>query len=130
MLRFARFLLVTALMISIGAQWAVLQSAAWVGMAVSYSIKQGSISAGLSQTFDGKHPCPLCKAVKQGSESDKKDSAKQDLLKKKLELFTQHQIITFVSQDTPEQLWMREPTATPRRLVPPVPPPRCGSTIV
>lgn len=74
-------------MISIGAQWAVLQSAAWITMAVSYSFKTGSVAKGLSDTFDGDHPCALCCVVKKGTESEKKDP-KQETAKKKLELFT------------------------------------------
>lgn len=69
-------MLTGALMLSIGAQWVVLQGVAWVGMAVSYSIREGSVTEGLSQTFDGKHPCPLCKAVKQAAlESESQPSA-------------------------------------------------------
>jgi hypothetical protein len=70
-IRVAQYLLIAALMVSIGAQWAVLQSVAWVGMAVSYSMKEGSITEGLSKTFDGEHPCPLCCAVKKGTDSEK-----------------------------------------------------------
>lgn len=62
----ARCLLVAALMTSIGLHWAVLQSAAWVGMAVAYSVERGSVVQGLSDTFDGEHPCPLCQAVSEG----------------------------------------------------------------
>jgi hypothetical protein len=72
--RFARFLLLATLMVSIGGQWVVLQGVAWVGMAVSYSLEEGSVGSGLSKTFDGEHPCPLCKAVKKGSQEDQ-DSA-------------------------------------------------------
>ncbi len=57
-------------MVSIGLHWAVLQSAAWVGMAVAYSVEKGSVVEGLSDTFDGDHPCPLCKAVEKGVESE------------------------------------------------------------
>jgi len=66
----ARFLLVCSLMVSIGAQWALLQGVAWVGMAVTYSVQDGSVTEGLSKTFDGEHPCPLCKVVKKGVEDD------------------------------------------------------------
>ncbi|MCB1076292.1 MAG: hypothetical protein KDM64_00575 [Verrucomicrobiae bacterium] len=69
----AKLVLTGALMLSIGAQWAVLQGVAWVGMAVSYSIREGSVSEGLSQTFDGKHPCPLCCAVKKGTQETSDD---------------------------------------------------------
>lgn len=61
-----RALVVVALMISIGAHWALLQSAAWVGMAVAYTVDRGSLVEGLSDTFSGERPCPLCKAVANG----------------------------------------------------------------
>lgn len=62
----ARFLLVAALMISIGLHWAVMQSAAWVGMTVANTVKTGSVAQGLSDTFDGQHPCALCHLVEAG----------------------------------------------------------------
>ncbi len=46
----------------------VLQGVAWVGMAVSYSVSEGSVTAGLSKTFDGEHPCPLCVAVRKSTQ--------------------------------------------------------------
>jgi hypothetical protein len=58
------------LMVSIGGQWMVLQGVAWVGMAVSYTMEEGSLGTGLSKTFDGEHPCPLCKAVQKGTQED------------------------------------------------------------
>lgn len=62
----ARLGVVVMLMISIGAPWAFLQTAAWVSMAVHYSVREGSIVSGLSQTFDGDHPCKLCQAAAKG----------------------------------------------------------------
>jgi len=61
---------VFALMVSIGGQWMLLQGVAWVGMAVSYSIEVGSVKEGLEKTFDGEHPCPLCKAVQKGGQEE------------------------------------------------------------
>jgi hypothetical protein len=49
---------------------------AWAGMAVSYSQQSGLI-AGLSQTFDGEHPCPVCKAIEFG---EKREGKKAPLL--------------------------------------------------
>ena len=63
MSRLSQTLVVAALVVSIGLHWAVLQSAAWVGMAVAYTVEKGSLSEGLSDTFDGDHPCPLCMVV-------------------------------------------------------------------
>ena len=124
--RLARLLLVSALMVSIGAQWAVLQSAAWVGMAVSYSIKAGSVSEGLSQTFDGAHPCKLCCMVKKGTESEKKDP-KQQNAKQKLELFASDRpIIVIASPAHTTPFAATNEVAVPTQQAPPTPPPRCG----
>lgn len=88
--RLARYGILAALMISIGVPWAALQSVAWVGMAVTYSLETGSLSQGLSDTFDGEHPCPLCKAVAQGTNQDSEKKTPQDSRgtsgKKKVEL--------------------------------------------
>jgi hypothetical protein len=43
----------------------VLQTVAWTGMLIRYS-SEGGVRQGLAQTFDGEHPCPLCKAIAQG----------------------------------------------------------------
>jgi len=37
-----------------------------MGMLVSYS-QQDGLSAAIEKTFDGKHPCKICKVVKKGS---------------------------------------------------------------
>jgi hypothetical protein len=54
----------------LGMQWTVLQSAAWVGMLISYS-QNSSWSEAFIQTFDGQHPCKLCKVVAEGKRSEK-----------------------------------------------------------
>ena len=53
------------LLLTFGGHWVFLQSVAWVGMVVSYS-QNSSVSEALTKTFDGKHPCKLCKVVEQG----------------------------------------------------------------
>lgn len=63
--------MVLALVVVIGGHWALLQSAAWVGMAVNFS-KQESLATALQKTFDGRHPCKLCKIVKAGQSSEQK----------------------------------------------------------
>lgn len=62
-------MVVIGLCLSIGLQWAAIQSVAWMSMAVSYSVEKGSVVEGLSDTFDGDHPCPLCKVVEKGIEA-------------------------------------------------------------
>ncbi len=81
LLRLMRALTVMAVCLSVGLHWAALQSAAWVGMAVSYSIEKGSLSEGLSDTFDGEHPCPLCRAVEKGVDAEQKSGKNRPPLK-------------------------------------------------
>jgi hypothetical protein len=76
----SKWLLVTALTLSLGFHWAILQSAAWVGMVVKYS-ECCNFKEALQKTFDGKHPCKLCKLVKEGKQTEKKSEAKLDVKK-------------------------------------------------
>ncbi len=69
--RLSKWFVVLALVLVIGGHWALLQSAAWLGMAVSFS-QTDSVAVALEKTFDGKHPCPLCKLVKAGKNSEQK----------------------------------------------------------
>ncbi len=64
-------MLVLALSLSLGLHWAVLQSVAWVGMVVNYS-QFGPLTEALAKTFDGKHPCSLCKLVDAGKQTEQK----------------------------------------------------------
>lgn len=63
--------MVLALTFSVGAHWALLQSVAWVGMAVSYA-KVVPLREALAKTFDGQHPCKICKFVREGQQSSQK----------------------------------------------------------
>jgi hypothetical protein len=78
--RVAKWLLVIALSVSIGAHWAILQTAAWCGMAITYS-QNSSICERLSKTFDGKHPCKMCKMVSEGTKSEKQDATQLKVTK-------------------------------------------------
>jgi hypothetical protein len=69
MARLSKLLVVLALTFSLGAHWILLQSVAWVGMVITYS-QQTSLDQALAKTFDGKHPCRLCKAVQEGKQSE------------------------------------------------------------
>lgn len=40
----------------------VLQVFAWAGMLVSYS-QDAAFATAVEMTFDGDHPCPMCKAI-------------------------------------------------------------------
>jgi len=54
--------MMAALFLSAGGHLALLQGVAWATMIRDYS-HAGSMTAALEKTFDGKHPCPLCKRI-------------------------------------------------------------------
>jgi len=62
------------LALSVGGHWAVLQSVAWIGMAVEFS-QSMPMDQALAATFDGNHPCAMCQAVKQGRAKEREQSA-------------------------------------------------------
>src|SRR5271155_5291439 len=60
-----------SLCVALGLHWCALQSGAWVGMLINYS-RSGSVASAIEKTFDGQHPCPLCRAISKGEQSGKK----------------------------------------------------------
>jgi hypothetical protein len=109
------------LIVAVGGYWAVLQSVAWVGMAIAYS-QEASIGEALKKTFDGQHPCKLCLAVKKGKQAERK----HDTLKIQTKLdFVCLQLATFLSPDFPSTLlFFSDEFAGARSETPPTPPPR------
>lgn len=131
MSRLPQILVVAALVVSIGLHWAVLQSAAWVGMAVAYSVEKGSLTEGLSDTFDGDHPCPLCKAVKQGQDSESQTEDDQAPTTKSKEVKLTLALVTvplFVFAPIAPQHWIMTSSDLKTRREEPVSPPPQRST--
>ena len=70
-----------ALVLATGLHWAALQTVAWTAMFAANLASQQSLTEAVSQTFDGEHPCPLCKAIAAGKKSEKKSEAIAPALK-------------------------------------------------
>lgn len=68
---FGKFLLVVALVTMLSAHWALLQTVAWTTM-LAENLHSNSFQVAVTRTFDGKHPCPLCKAIAAAKQSEKK----------------------------------------------------------
>lgn len=64
----ARLMVVGAICLSLGLQWALLQGIAWTGMFISF-VREGAVIEAVQKTFDGQHGCPLCAKVKEGRDS-------------------------------------------------------------
>jgi hypothetical protein len=69
-----------ALCCSIGAQWLGLQSVAWATMLVKYS-QHCSLKDAIVQTFDGDHPCEMCKHISKSRDTERKQEAQLPLTK-------------------------------------------------
>jgi hypothetical protein len=78
--RFARVAIILAICVSIGAHWAALQSVAWATMLVEYS-QHATLKKAIVQTFDGDHPCDLCKRVVAEQQLPKKSAASKFQIK-------------------------------------------------
>jgi hypothetical protein len=90
-------------------------------MAVGYS-QEAPITVALVKTFDGNHPCGLCKFVDEGRKAEKNDHA--NIVIEKLDLFLTD---TPVLLNPPRPAHMLPPRAVPitsRTDSPPSPPPR------
>ena len=119
--RLPKAVMVVGLACTIGLHWAFLQSLAWVGMVVSYS-QETTLPDALVKTFDGSHPCALCKEIAKGKQSEKKPDARPEWKK-----FEFSYALTAFIFSRPTRFWK---IRLPEVLVdiipnpPPVPPPR------
>ena len=55
----------------LGAHWTLLQTVVWTTM-LANNLCAHSVKEAMTKTFDGKHPCCLCKAIAAGKQSEKK----------------------------------------------------------
>ena len=78
--RLLKWLAVVILTFVLGGHWAILQSVAWMTMVAGYS-QIDPLKQALVKTFDGKHPCPLCKFVAKGKKSEQKQATQKLLTK-------------------------------------------------
>lgn len=80
-MHYSRYLLLGTLFVSMGGHLALLQTYAWTSMLVEYS-GSSSVSEAVDKTFDGEHPCELCKVVEKSKHEDKK----QQMLKSEIKM--------------------------------------------
>jgi hypothetical protein len=119
--RVSKLLLVLALAGSIGMHWAFLQAVAWTGMIVSYA-QAAPLGEAMQKTFDGQHPCKMCKQIAKEKQSEKKSEYKFELPK----LEFRHAPTTFLFQ-APASYWetsTRDENSDRLTYPPALPPPR------
>jgi hypothetical protein len=116
-------MLVGMLMVSIGMHWALLQSIAWASMLARYSQQGYSVSTALAQTFDGKHPCKICRVTESGRKAQSSAEKivpiqKQDLFSQRIEVSWSPVFVAVVPKLPAPAAW------TSVQFKPPFPPPR------
>ena len=106
-----------------GGHWAALQGVAWVKMTLSFSQKN-SVTTSLRKTFDGKHPCELCKNIRKARHQE--DKAPQNIdLKQNFDYFlpTTASLAPLVPSPNQFQVFAY-PDLVSWNRTPPTPPPR------
>ncbi len=68
--RLGHVLLILALLGATGGHWTVLQTVAWADM-LAKNLQTESVGAALTMTFDGQHPCKMCKQISAGKQAEK-----------------------------------------------------------
>jgi hypothetical protein len=118
--RLGHLVLVFALLGATGTHWVVLQSVAWATM-LADNVGTAPLSAAIEKTFDGKHPCPLCKQIAVGRKSEKRELT---LRLKKLEFPPAQEKLALASASRSEPLPLATPCPETPAQKPLVPPPR------
>ena len=120
-----------ALFLMAGGQWAVLQTAAWANMLRDYHRQSGSVAVAIEQTFDGQHPCELCRAIasaKAREQADKGNNTAAPALKDAAKVKARLADTAFRPRELAAAAILLPQSGAPRVSTrnepPPVPPPR------
>ena len=119
--RCGKILVVIALVLTTGLHWAALQTVAWTTM-LAANLTSESLSTSVSDTFDGKHLCPLCRAIAAAKNSEKKSDATTLKLKfeypplaEKIALFAPEFFEPFAPEKFSADSYSSEPAQPPPR---------------
>ena len=119
--RIGIFLCFVAILQIAGGHWALLKTTALIGMAVEYSQSEG-ICNGLIHTFDGLHPCAMCKAISKGSKQEKDNRSLLQLRLKQTLAVTVNSFTIHVNcgyRTYPEDIMQSDSSSQEPRVPPP-----------
>jgi hypothetical protein len=119
--RLGNLLLILALLGATGTHWVMLQSVAWATM-LAENARTDSLPSALEKTFDGKHPCALCKQITKGRASEKSKDARVEF--KQLEFLRQSGSFSLTSPANFNLIAQNPVLVSLLTWRPPVPPPR------
>ncbi len=116
-------MLIVSLLLSGGTHWLVLQSVAWTTMLVARASETSLVEA-VKQTFDGAHPCALCKTIEKGRAGEKQHDGA--VLTAKIQLFHEPTRLAFFPPIPRAWLPTAAVAAQTRTDAPHLRPPRLG----
>lgn len=119
--RVGKLCTIVVLVTMLGAHWATLQTVAWTTM-LAGNLRAHSFSEAMADTFDGRHPCCLCKAIAAAKRSEKKNAATSSA--QRFEFLPARQTFVFYAPDHARFAPLPGLSLDSLRLKPPVPPPR------
>jgi hypothetical protein len=120
--RFGKIFVVVALVMMVGGHWMLLQTVAWTTM-LADNLQSNSFRVAMTKTFDGKHPCCLCKAIAAAKKSEKKTASLFQF--QKMEFPLPKENLVLVAPSRFDVLFAMEHLFPRSRLQrPPTPPPR------
>lgn len=119
--RLGHIFLISALLAATGGHWAILQCVAWTTM-LADNLRTDSLSESWSKTFDGRHPCDLCKQIASSKQTEKKSQSLAPI--KKLDFVSLGTPIVFAPPNLFSFLPDYFSSSRERSRTPPTPPPR------
>jgi hypothetical protein len=119
--RFGKLMVIAALVTTTSAHWILLQTVAWTTM-LADNLQCCSFHEAVDKTFDGEHPCCLCKAIAAAKRSEQKKEFTAQIQKLEFPPVKENFILTAPSrfQLMPQANTFAESLVQP----PPTPPPR------
>jgi hypothetical protein len=121
LIRLGKVLVVFALCATLGAHWALLQTVAWTSMLAS-NLQNGSLRQAVAETFDGNHPCCICKAIAAAKKTEQKSQL--NLQTQKLDFPPVQDSFVLVAPSRAALFPHQTFSADSLSLKPPTPPPR------
>ena len=120
LLRLGKVLVIFTFVAALNAHWALLQTVAWTTM-LAGNLHSCSLYDAMARTFDGQHPCPLCKAIDAARKSEQKNQIV--LVTQKLDFLPVPGRL-ILTAPTPVEIPSPDTFAAFIPQKPPVPPPR------
>jgi hypothetical protein len=121
LVRLTKAFVIIALVATTGLHWAALQTVAWTTM-LAENLQSSSVHDAMTKTFDGQHPCCLCKAIAAAKKSGQK--AEFLLQSQKLEFPPAPEILILVAPTRFQLLPQADTYAESLPHPPLTPPPR------